>query len=71
MLLRNFQDFVSIETFTKIALEKLGRNFKLIPRKFQKTYKGIKEIFWNFGKILKNFRQRKMQENFTENFPEK
>ncbi len=41
MLLRNFQDFVIIESFTKVALEKLRRNFKLIPRKFQKTYKGI------------------------------
>ncbi len=41
MFLRNFHDFVRIESFTKVALEKLQRNFELIPRKFQKTYKAI------------------------------
>ncbi len=37
MFLRNFQDFVRIESFTKELREKLRRNFKLIPRKFHKT----------------------------------
>ncbi len=41
MLLRNFEDFVRIESFTKVASEKLSRNFKLIPRKCQKTCKRI------------------------------
>ncbi len=41
MLLRNFQDFERIESFTKVALKKLRRKCELIKRKFQKTYKGI------------------------------
>ncbi len=41
MLLRIFQDFDRIESFTKVALEKLRRNFELILRKFQKIYEGI------------------------------
>ncbi len=56
LLLRYFQDCVRIESFTKVALEKLQRNFKLIPIKFQKTYKGISQLFLKkYSKILEKF----------------
>ncbi len=39
-VIKKLQDFLIIES-RMVALEKLWRNFELIPRKFHKTYEGI------------------------------